>query len=275
MAIKSNLDQIPVRKMEFKLPSAGIPYLSKCPDFPETIEIRPFSLETEAILVSNKTGNEKMARITERVVTLPQPLTVNDLLVADQFVILAIARALTYGETYKFHVTCPACRHREEVNVQIPEQLPVKVWERTKVVGEGDKASSSPFLYPIEITLPTCKDRVGVQFLTVGADGSMDRFEKQLHAASRGSNQDAAQAAYLRRLAHSVVSVNGGAPEHVEEAVEYVKRLQGPDMAAFKKAVDDNACGIDYDWPISCDACQHIYSASFPIASDFFRGNRE
>ena len=36
----------------------------------------------------------------------------SDLLIADEFAILAIARAQTYGETYQFRSQCPNCAHQ-------------------------------------------------------------------------------------------------------------------------------------------------------------------
>lgn len=262
MPIKTNLDQIPVRKLDFRLPSAGLAYKAKFPDMSGTIEIRPFTLEAEAVLVSNKTGHEKMGIITSKVVTLPNGMGVSDLLVSDQFVILAIARALTYGETYKFHSTCPSCRHREENICQVPKDLPVKVWDDSQVL-------------PIEVTLPVCKDRIGIKFLTVRDDGMLDQWEKQMTAVTRGTTEDASTMAYLRRLAYHVAHVNGGAPDNIEEAQSYIIRLFGEDVAAFKNAIEEHNCGIQYEWTVQCENCQHIYSTQFPITGDFFRGNRQ
>ena len=261
MPIQTNLDQIPVRSLQFRLPSLGLPYRARFPEISDVIEIRPYTLEAEAVLVGNKTGHEKMAHITSKVVTLPKGLSVSDLLVSDQFVILAIARALTYGETYKFHSTCPNCKHREESTCRVPEELPVRVWNEKMTL-------------PVEITLP-CKDRIGIKFLTVREDGELDRYEKQLQAVTKGTTEDATTLTYLRRLAYHVAHVNGGVPDSVEEAQSYIIRLYGEDMAAFKKVIEDNTCGIQYDWSICCDNCQHVYTTSFPITGDFFRGNRQ
>ena len=60
----------------------------------------------------------------------------------------------------------------------------------------------------------------------------------------------------------------------LDEAESYVRKLIGPDMATFKAAIDDNVCGIQYEWPMQCEKCGHLYEIHFPIASDFFRRNR-
>lgn len=254
--MRTNLDQVPVKSMEFILPSGGLPYVGKTEVPFQTAVVKPYTFDTESILIGNLTGHEKMRQITSKVVDLPPGLTVDDLLISDQFVILAIARALTYGESYKFKAICPKCAYNESITVAIPDQLPVKKWLPETVL-------------PFETVLPVSKDRVAIKYLTVREDGLIDAFERK--ASKESKDFDDSGASYTRRMAHHLVSVNTDKPQSIDEAEKYIRRLFGEDMAAYKELIQDNTCGILYEWKVCCDKCKHDYGVTFPIASDFFR----
>jgi len=253
--IKTNLDNLPIRSMEYKLPSAGIPYGAD-----PTVTIKPYTFATESILIGNMTSHEKMKRVTAKVVEFPaNTVQVGQLLIADQYLILAIARALTYGESYRFKVTCPMCEYTSREEVKIPENLPVKVW-------------SADRKYPLETNLPVCKDRVALRYLTVDDDGELDKYARALQAKQNKSLSEVeGDETHMRRMAMHLVSVNGDKPDSILEAENYVSRLFGPDMDAYKQLLIENVCGINYEWVVACNKCQHQYDIRFPIADDFFR----
>lgn len=255
----ANIEKVPIIRMEYRLPSAGLPYLEKFPDFPESIGIRSYSIETEGYLMGNSTMADKMRFITAKVADLPDRFDINELLLADEFTILAIARAQTYGETYQFRAQCPNCAHQELIDVKVPENLPVKVWKR----------SEPPKL---EVRMPHSKDLVEVRLLTIRDDMEASRYVAEMKALSQGVSEDAL--GYMRRVAHQIKSVNGGTPDNIAEADQYVQRLQGPDMSELSAFIDEMACGIKYDWTICCDKCAFVYERFIPIAGDFFRRNR-
>ena len=258
--MRTNLDNnVPAVEMEYKLPSAGLPYLRQCPQFPETVKIRPYTLETEGYLMGNGTMHDKMAFVTGKVAALPG-IDAGDLYLADQFMILAIARALTYGETYSFRSQCPSCGYVETANIRVPEALPVKVWSRT----------APPKL---EVRLP-CGDTVGLKFMTVAEDGAVNKYVREMLSRSAGAGASEAPIGYMRRMAYHLASVNGDVPRTIAEADQYVVRLVGSDMIAYQDAIDEQGCGIQYDWWITCDKCQFVYERSIPIVGDFFRRNR-
>jgi hypothetical protein len=257
--MKSNISTVPALPMEVWLPSVGLPYLKLHPDFPETVTVEPFSLETEGYLMGNSTSHDKRKFITGRVAKLPPGFNVGELVVADQFLILAVARALTYGETYTFRCQCPNCDVTETINIKVPEQLPVKVWSRLNPPA-------------MEVTLPNGGDKVGLKLITVNEDGAVNKFIRDLRSA--GGAVSEASVAYVRRMAHHLASVNFTDIVNIDEAEQYMRMLVGPNMVAFSEAVEDQSCGIDYTWWISCDKCGFAYDRSIPIVGDFFRGNR-
>lgn len=260
MAIKSNAAKarlLPV-EMEYKLPSAGIPYLTKHPDFPEIIKIRPYNIETEAYLLGNSTTIDKMQFILSKVASWPAGFDLNELLVSDQFTVLAIARAQTYGEDYMFRTQCPQCGAQDLETIKVPEQLPVRVWDR----------ADPPVL---DVLLPRVKDKITLKFYTIANDRETTKFIRDLKQV--GGSGDA-NLGYIRRLAYHIKEVNGGAPDSIAEAEQYLLQLDGSDLVVFRDAIDKLSCGIQYEWFITCNKCGFLYERDMPIASDFFRRNQ-
>ncbi len=261
--MRSNLfdNSVPAQAMEYRLPSAGLPYLKKFPEFPETVVISPYTMETEGYLLGVTSTHDKMTFVTGKVTKLPSGFNVNELLIADEFFILAVARALTYGEMYSFRCQCPNCGHLESPQMRVPDELPVKVWDR----------QSPPVL---ERRLP-CGDLVGFKFMTVREDDQANRYVRELVNKS-GDTANVAEGpiGYMRRMAYHVETVNGDPPANIAEADQWVMKLKGPDMVAFTEAINQLGCGIRYDWIIECDKCQYIYERTIPLVGDFFRGNQ-
>jgi hypothetical protein len=257
MAIKSNATKVPVAHLELKLPSAGITY---GPDFPDTVTIKPFSIRTEAVLNGNTGALEKMQAIATAVASFGSAGYPSDMLVADQYFVLAVARALTYGENYEFSTKCPACGATERVSLKVPEHLPVRVWDKSK----------PPTL---SVKLPHTKDVVEFRYITVSDEIAIQQYEKQLRNAG-GDGPAIDDMVFVRRQSKQIVSVNGGKPDDIAEADAYASSITGADMAALQDAIDANLPGIQYRWKLSCDKCGHKYETFIPITQDFFRRNR-
>ena len=258
MAIKSNSEKVPAAKLELKLPSAGITYGI---DFPDTVTVKPFSLRTEATLAGNMTALEKMNAITMAVASFGDAkFNAAELLMADQYFILAVARALTYGENYEFTTKCPACDKLERVSLKVPDNLPIRVWDKAK----------PPVL---KVKLPHTKDLVEFRYATVTDEQQVEAYSKSLRTAG-GEGPAVDDMVYIRSKSKQLVSVNGGKPEDISEADGYVSSISGADMAALQDAISENQPGIQYLWRVMCDKCGHKYDHFVPIAQDFFRRNR-
>jgi hypothetical protein len=258
MAIKSNASKVPPKSMEYKLPSGGLLYEKSddAEDFPDKVTVHPFDFVTESILLSNMTSTDKSLRILEAVADFPKGFDARNLLVADEYVILAIARALTYGETYKFATICPnpSCSHEEAHNMLIPDELPIKVWSKKDVSN-------------LHVQLPNIKDRVDLRFLTVG-----DEVIIQKQAEQRESLREGFDVKYLRKMAMHIRAVNNEEIADYSEAEEYLRNnVKGADMVAFKEAILEKSCGIIPNWDIECDKCGKQYISSIPIVRHFFR----
>ncbi len=267
MAIKSNLDNNTVSPFtrEFRLPSGGLLYRAKHKSFPETVIVEPFSFTVEGIMATNLHFYKKLQMVAERVVTnFPKNFNFAELLTADLIVILTLARGITYGETYRFTSTCPACKTPEKHTIKIPDELPVKNWEYK---------DTAALMSASVVDLPRIKDRIGLRFLTLNEEQelltSTNATKKQMseEAAAEGSFGDIK----ILRVARRIDTVNGTKPDNVAEAVAYVKRINGPDMVALDEALNAAECGLDFTYEIECAGCAAHYFHSVPLAMDFFR----
>jgi hypothetical protein len=248
--LKSNKNKVPIKDQTIKLPSGGLIY----PE--DTVVVKPFSINTESIMVSSKNSIQKMCEIVKAVTTTSiDPM---DMLVDDVYLILAVARALTYGEQYSFSSVCPACGHSELVSLRVPDQLPTRIWDKEK----------PPVL---SVDLPVCKDTVQFKYLTLEDEKQLTDYERSVSSIFK---DDAGKMLYIRRMAKQLVSVNGGQPDDIAESDAYVASIAGEDMTTFYDAISKQQPGIQYKWDMRCDSCGHQYEAFVPIRQDFFRRSR-
>ena len=208
--------------------------------------------------MGNATASDKMQYITSMVANFPIGFNTDDLLVNDEYLILAIARALTYGEKYSFRCQCPSCGYSSVEEIVIPDSLPVRVWDR----------ESHP---SCDIILPVSKDTIELKWLTIKDDREIAKFVKRVESTN---SANPVNVGWIRRMAYHVKSINGGEPDQISDVEEYLKRLPGPDMVNFVDAIEEKGCGIKYEWWLSCDKCSFLYDRSVPITSDFFRRNQ-
>lgn len=263
MAIKTNLDNAAIAYPEYEtgLPSGGWPYRGKEKDFPEKVIVLPYSWETQGILTTNLSGMDKLRRIVEKVIKgLPDGFKPDDLLVSDQYYILAIARSLTYGEDYNFQADCDRCGHKEKIKVKVPDQLPIKSW---------DFKTQTEFNKYLTVQLPICKDSVMLKFPTIEDDIEVAKINKLNRAAKKADDDD--EKALINRIAVHIKTVNNSTPDNFREVTDYVGRIKGADMAFLQDQIDEKACGIVYAWDVVCDKCSNQYEVRIPIQSHFFR----
>lgn len=271
MKLKTNLDKISPKVAEYKLPSGGLFYTLEKKDaegsdkFPNTIKIKPYGFEMEAILVTNLPSTTKMVEIIKSVAELPNGFDPQDLFVSDQHMILAIARALTYGEKYNFSSTCPECGYVEKHSLTVPDEVPCKMWVE-------EEKKNDPSLVPISrftFRLPVCQDTVEIKYLTI-----RDNEKANSYAEAKKEIVRSHDAGYIRRVTMHIKSINGETVGQNDlDLVErdFIMKLRGHDFAELKRQIDANSCGIIQNWDIACNKCGHKYSAYIPILNNFFR----
>lgn len=277
----TNLDKIAPTVSEYRLPSQGLAYGGS---FPSTIKIKPYSFVTESILVTNLSSTEKIVAILKAVAEFPEDFDPYDTLIPDQYMILAIARALTYSEKYIFDATCTYCGTKETVKLAVPDEIPCKFWVSDPVEKTPSKKSNYPtesesILQPGEINikdlqfrLPVCKDTVTIRPLSLRDNESSMKYAdeaKKLKSAVRSP-------LFMRQHAMRVKSLNGVdvSPEdykYIEE--QWLPRLIGQDLAMFRERIDALEPGIVTTWNMVCpnQSCGRAYDAFIPIIGNFFR----
>lgn len=219
-----------------------------------------FGFETEDILESQIPGQRKLARILEHVVQQPG-FDAGSMLPGDAYAIIAVARALTYGEHYRFKVTCPICAHPEVISIKVPDELPIQDWE--EFPDEASLRAASV------ITLPVSGDRVAIRFPSLNDEIANEEKRRAAKAAS-GSEQSAK----LYQTALRIDSVNGGTVGDLVEALTYVRSIRGRDMISLIQFIDSLDPGVNLSYSVACDKCGEKFDARIPISADFFRENR-
>lgn len=274
MPIKTNLDKTTIPTIEARLPSGGTPYKKDHPDFPGSIQVVPYSWATERILLSGMSIAKKYIEILKSVGQFPKEFDVGNLISGDYQVILACARAITYGEPYIFKTICPKCEASEEVVIKVPEELPVNYLAAD---------SYDEMVKSLEVSLPFAKDRVGWKFLSLNDEVSIfsslrTKMEKKAKDRSKRKQQQVDEEADFSmadmeeyQLAYSISAVNGGKPDNIEEAASYLKRLHGNDIVVMVDAIRSSKIGIRFDFDVRCDGCGLEYQTVVPLEDEFFR----
>jgi hypothetical protein len=232
--------------------------------FPPTIKIQPYGFITEAILVSTLSSSEKMVNIIKDVATLPPGFDPYDLFIADQHMILAIARSLTYGEKYNFSSSCPTCGFEEKHSLKVPDEIPCRIWTDKEV--EKDNTAYVN-INRFTIRLPECKDTLELKFPIIKDNDRVNKYGEEKKKLVAGYDPS-----HTRRLSLHIKSVNGEQVDDIDQLErEFVMKLRGPDMVYLKDQIDALSCGIIQNWDIKCGKCSASYRAYIPLLTSFFR----
>lgn len=290
MPLKTNLDSasIPLREMEVRLPSAGIPYIGEFPNFPKSVVVTPYSFMTESLLISSRGWFDKIRDMLAKVAKLPEGFNPLDLIQGDAYFIFACARALTYGEIYTFPSVCPECGTKETHKMKVPEELPVHCWVREEdELPEFKKLSGAAVNTPenmlkrggsrvsddyFRLTLPTIKDDIVFKYISMDDDRALSERYKQIEKLGA---RDTAGRKEISRIASHIVSVNETTGT-LAETEDYVARIVGEDMVALQDALRTRSCGIIFDGTVTCEnpSCGAEYEHSIPLRREFFRRSR-
>ena len=245
--------------MQVALPSRGLLYPA---DFPSLLTINAFGFSIEDILLQPGNPLKKLAGIVDSVAKWECDFNGTQLIVGDLYVIIACARALTYGENYRFKEICPNCSHPEIISIKVPERLPVKDW--------SEFATAEDLLKSMTILLPDTKDNIQLRCPTIAQEIEADDFQRKAKAAGKTDMESRT----VISVANKIETVNGGAPDNLAEAVGYIRGLRGPDKVELEAKVEEIQPGISLAWTLLCDSCSHQWDVKIPLSGDFFRRNR-
>ena len=236
---------------QVKLPSNGIPYKDLDDGLANgEITIRPMSLADEEIL-GNKTYSKNGTIFSKLLDScIVNDVNVKKLIPYDVFYLLYYLRKITYGEDYKFEITCPECGKKYEKTIDISEVEWEEIEDKTV---RGVKT----------VKLPVSKFTLTIEAPTLGNEEEVVKISKKFEDSSDTILN------YVVRTRE--ILDDNGEPVNPDDYADFFEALPGKDRAEITKAFEKIE---DLTVPIvkmSCPKCSVEDEASIPFTKDFFR----
>ena len=236
---------------QVKLPSNGIPYKDLDDGLANgEITIRPMSLADEEIL-GNKTYSKNGTIFSKLLDScIVNDVNVKKLIPYDVFYLLYYLRKITYGEDYKFEITCPECGKKYEKTIDISEVEWEEIEDKTV---RGIKT----------VKLPVSKFTLTIEAPTLGNEEEVVKISKKFEDSSDTILN------YVVRTRELLD--NNGEPVNPDDYADFFEALPGKDRAEITKAFEKIE---DLTVPVvkmTCPKCSAEDEASIPFTKDFFR----
>jgi hypothetical protein len=254
MPIKTNMKSLQPRRQVYK---KEMTLLSKGFSAPKSwpggkITVFPWDSEVDAFLLEqSKTGGKGnlLYGILEKVCDM-NGASVDQFVFSEINSILLVARAIQFDGTIEYESVCPYCKTTDREIIQIPHELaPI-----------GEKAEG--YVGHDEITLPDCKDVVCIRPLLV-------RDQKKIE--SRNDNAWLNYSDRKLQILLSLVSVNDGAPDNLEEADQWYDALSPTDARSLEEKQVDLSPRLDNRLPHKCKQCAREFFHTLLFDQEFFR----
>lgn len=257
----SSGSSVPTPTTLVTLPSKGRLYDGALGD--GQITIRAWTSTDEAML--HNQGTDIMTKVTNLVNNTYMDhnrLPAEELLIADRLAILILGRAFSLDPEYEFEFTCSACRQQSTAQISIYD-LDINY------LGEDEEGNEIVgFAEPFSATLPQSKQAVQFRLLRGRDERDIYKVAKKM----RVKTTDAADPSHFRRLALSLVNVDGkDLTGRVNEAERIVRGWTMKDSIAFQDAINEVETGISTELPIECARCGRDTTTELQLTFDFFR----
>jgi hypothetical protein len=254
MPIKTNMKDLQPRRQAYK---REMTLLSKGFSAPRAwpggkITVFPWDSEVDAYVLdqakSNASGN-LLYGMLERVVDM-NGANVDQFVFSEINSILLVSRSIQFDGTIEYESVCPFCSARDRELIQIPHEL--------APIGE------KPADYPghDEITLPDCKDVVRIRPLLV-------KDQKRIEV--RDSDALLKFSDRKLQILFSLVTVNDGQPDNVDEAAEWYDALSPTDARFLEEKQVDLSPRLDNRLPHKCKKCTRDFYHTLLFDQEFFR----
>jgi hypothetical protein len=257
MAFKTNLKDLrPARERyskEVVLLSNGF---ADPKAFPEgKIKVFPWDSAVDDWIAKRvRKGNVKGKNLLFQI--LPQVCDLNGapvggFIASEVMAILMISRAIIRNNEIVVTPKCPECGHQEEGKIKIPDDL-----ER---VGEKSETYAGVDL----VTMPSCKDVVGIKMLTI---------DDEIAVTDRKPSPRMPQIPdHVARVVAGIVSINDGKADSVIEYVNWFQALDPADAEYLIVRFDELQPQLSTQWEVDCGECGKEYSHVIQLDEDFFR----
>tara|TARA_B100001939_G_C16877522_1_gene589330 strand:+ start:274 stop:1029 length:756 start_codon:yes stop_codon:yes gene_type:complete len=213
------------------LPSKGKFY----PGF-QGLEIKPLTFLDEQKILSSKDGKtDIVSKLLEKSV---DGIEVSELLSMDKMFLLMKVREVSYGDDYKFNITCPACTSEIKTSLSLSDHL-----NMTQVPDDLQD--------PREVTLPRLKVKAEVRF---------PRSREEIFLTDSEE--------IYKNMYRFVVSINGNKdPVFISKAL---KRMHIQDIKKLISEINMGEYGVNPRFIFECPECGHEETMSVPMDVSFF-----
>lgn len=197
------------------------------------VSLKPITFEEEKLLInSSKNKQDPLDILLSRCVTSEE---LGDILFIDKVFLLYKLRQISFGNDYKFRMSCPDCGTTDQFEAKI-DQLDVVELENTD---------------PVEIELPVCKKKVSVRLATI----SDEKYFKSGDSI-------------LDNVWRFVMSVE----EHTSRKLisKFVPKLPAGDLNKIISTFMCKGYGLQTEVTIRCAHCDARNQVDLPLNKDFF-----
>jgi hypothetical protein len=213
------------------LPSKGKFY----PAF-QGLEIKPLTfLDEQKILTSKDGKTDIVSKLLEKSV---EGIDVNELLSMDKMFLLMKVREVSYGDDYKFNITCPACLSEIKTSLSLSDHL-----NMTQIPDDLED--------PRKIKLPRLKIEAEVRF---------PRSREEVFLIDSEE--------IYKNMYRFVVSINGNSdPVFISKAL---KRMHIQDIKKIISEINKGEYGVNPRFVFECPECTHSETMAVPMDVSFF-----
>lgn len=240
------------------LPSRGLLYEDGHPLCGvDRVEFRAMTAREEDILMSQALI-KKGTVITEliRSCLIDKRINPDHLLSGDRNALMIAIRATGYSAEYNPSLICPACEHKNELQVNLNE-LPLKTLSIEPI---------EPRKNIFSFVLPRTGKTVHFKFLTVEDEQALlNQLNTMKKKGFASSNVVSA------RLRTSIVAVDGNSNKSF--VAQFAQNMLAADSSALRKYIDDHEPGVDMSIDFQCVNCEHFEEVAVPMDSTFFWPN--
>jgi hypothetical protein len=213
------------------------------PSTKKKIEIRPFLVREEKILIQAQQSNDdkKILKVIKEIISVCsfEKIKPNDLTLFDLEYIFLQLRAISVGETVQFNIKCEECGKTNIVDIDLTE---------AKIIWSEEKIDNK-----IELT-----DEVGLTLRPIRVK-DMDKIEDDLTASIIAS----IESIYDADSVHMTDEANR------KELVEFVDSLSHSHLELIQKYIE-NQPKLEHTFKYTCIFCGHENEHTLSGLSDFF-----
>lgn len=238
---------------EVQLPSRGKLYQGKLGELQGKVLVYPVTLKTQKSLLVENPRDFKLSILLDSCTNLKElGIDYKNLLIADEYFLFLVIRALTFGAIIDTFIQCFSCNQLNPVSINL-DKVSVKTWENTDDIHE-------PF------TINVDNIQISMRYLRVqDQDELLDMFI-DVKKVSAGQVVDT----MIYSLAKRLVAINGQTKTQ-QEAYEFFSNLPIPVIMKIDQELEDKACGPDIMYKFTCSKCNNDNLLNIVWGLDFFR----